>query len=91
MVTDVYINGSSFRNHQPVWTYKLSRFVSGSYNIEVRKTGYISGKSDHSSSPRKAEDYIFEIPFENADLTLFVQEKDQKMVPNATIIINGMP
>ena len=37
----------------------------------------------------KGEDYTFEIPFENADLTLFVQEKDQKMVANATIIVNG--
>ena len=28
------------------------------------------------------------MPFENADLTIFVEEKDQKIVPNATIFIN---
>jgi len=37
----------------------------------------------------KGEDFTFEIPLETADLTLFVQEKDQKIVPNATILMNG--
>ena len=37
----------------------------------------------------KSEDYTFELPYENADLTLLVQDKDQKIVPDARIIING--
>jgi hypothetical protein len=37
----------------------------------------------------KGEDFTFEIPLETADLTIFVQEKDQKIVPDATILLNG--
>ena len=87
--TDVYINGKLSGTTNPFGRINFPNLVSGSYNIEIRKAGYISVNRTILVTT-KAEDYIFEIPFENADLTLFVQEKDQKMVPNATIIINGI-
>jgi hypothetical protein len=86
--TDVYINGTLSGTTSPYGRINFPNLVSGSYKVEVRKTGYISVNRTIVVT-NKDEDYIFEIPFENADLTLFVQEKDQKMVPNATIIING--
>ncbi len=87
--TDVYINGNLSGTTNQFGRINFPNLVSGSYNIEIRKAGYISVNRTILVTT-KAEDYIFEIPFENADLTLFVQEKDQKMVPNATIIINGI-
>ena len=86
--TDVYINGTLSGNTNQFGRINLPNLVSGSYNVEVRKTGY-STVNRTIFVINKAEDYTFEIPLENADLTLFVQEKDQKMVPNATILING--
>ncbi len=86
--TDVYINGTLSGTTNQSGRINFPNLVSGSYKVEVRKTGYISVNRTIVVT-NKDEDYIFEIPFENADLTLFVQEKDQKMVPNATIIMNG--
>ena len=86
--TDVYINGTLSGITNQYGRITFPNLVSGSYNVEVRKTGYITVNRTILVT-NKGEDYTFEIPFENADLTLFVQEKDQKMVPNATIIING--
>jgi hypothetical protein len=86
--TDVYIDGTLSGTTNQFGHINFTDFVSGSYNIEVRKTGY-SAVNRTILVSNKSENYTFEIPFENADLTLYVQEKDQKMVPNATILING--
>ena len=85
---DIYINGTLSGTTNQFGRINFPNLVSGSYNVEVRKTGYITVNRTILVI-NKGEDYTFEIPFENADLTLFVQEKDQKMVPNATILING--
>jgi hypothetical protein len=86
--TDVYINGTLTVTTNQFGRINFPDLVSGSYNVEVRKTGY-STVNRTILVTNKGEDYTFEIPFETTDLTLFVQEKDQKMVPNATILING--
>jgi hypothetical protein len=86
--TDVYINGTLTGTTNQFGRINFPDLVSGSYIVEVRKTGY-STVNRTILVTNKGEDYTFEIPFETADLTLFVQEKDQKMVPNATILING--
>ena len=85
---DVYINGTLSGTTNQSGRINFPDLVSGSYNVEVRKTGYRSVNRTILIT-NKGEDFTFEIPFENADLTLFVQEKDQKMVPNATILMNG--
>ena len=85
--TDVYINGTLSGTTNQFGRINFPSLVSGSYTVEVRKTGYIPVNRTILVT-NKGEEYTFELPFENADLTLFVQEKDQKMVPNATIIIN---
>jgi hypothetical protein len=56
--------------------------------VEVRKTGYRTMNRTILIT-NKGQDFTFEIPLETADLTVFVQEKDQKIVPNATILVNG--
>lgn len=85
---DVYINGTLSGTTNQYGRLNFPDLISGSYNVEVRKPGYIAGnRTILVTNPN--EDYIFEIPFEKADLTLFVQEKDQKIVTNATILLNG--
>jgi hypothetical protein len=86
---DVFMNGSHYGTTNQYGRLNFSNLVSGSYRVEVRKTGYVTGnRTILVANPN--EDYTFEIIFENADLTLFVQEKDQKMVPNATLYLNGL-
>jgi hypothetical protein len=85
--TDVYINGTLSGTTNEFGRINFPDLVSGTYIVEVRKTGYIP-ENRTILVTNKGEDYTFEIPFENADLSLFVQEKDQKMVANAPIIIN---
>ena len=85
---DVFMNGINSGTTNQYGRLNFPNLVSGSYNIEVRKTGYMEqNRTILVTKPN--EEYPFEIPFENADLTLFVQEKDQKLVPNATILLNG--
>jgi len=85
---DVYINGTLSGTTNQSGRINFPDLVSGFYNVEVRKTGYRS-MNRTILIINKGEDFTFEIPVENADLTIFVQEKDQKIVPNATILLNG--
>jgi Carboxypeptidase regulatory-like domain len=85
---DVYINSTLSGTTNQSGRINFPDLISGSYNVEVRKTGYRTMNRTILIT-NKGEDFTFEIPFETADLTLFVQEKDQKIVPNATILING--
>ena len=86
--TDVYMNGTLSGTTDQFGRINFPDLVSGSYKVEVRKIGYIS--VNHTILvTNKGEDYPFAMPFENVDLTLFVQDKDQKMVSNATILMNG--
>jgi len=85
---DVYINGTLSGTTNQSGRINFPDLVSGSYNVEVRKTGYRS-MNRTILIINKGEDFTFEIPVENADLTIFVQEKDQKIVPDATILMNG--
>ncbi len=86
--TDIYINGTLSGTTNQFGRSNFPNLVSGSYSVEVRKTGYETVNRTIVIT-NQGEDYIFAMPFENADLTLFVQEKDQKIVPDALIIING--
>ena len=85
---DVYIDGNLSGTTNEFGRSTFPSLVSGTYPVEIRKSGYITVTRPILVS-KPNEDYTFEMIFENADLTLFVQEKDQKMVPNASILING--
>jgi hypothetical protein len=85
---DVFINGTLSGTTNQYGRLNFANLVSGNYSVEVRKTGYVAlNRTILVTNPN--EEYSFELSYENADLTLFVQDKDQKMVPNATLILNG--
>lgn len=86
--TDIFINGTLSGTTNQFGRSNFPDLVAGSYTVEVRKTGYLSVNRTILLN-RSGEDYSFELPFEHADLTIFVLEKDQKIVQNATIMING--
>jgi hypothetical protein len=86
--TELYINGTLMGTTNQFGRSNFPSLVSGSYVIEARKIGYVSlNRTILVANP--GEEFTFEMPFETAGLTIFVEEKDQKILPNATIIING--
>jgi hypothetical protein len=85
---DIFVNGTLSGTTNQYGRLNFPNLVSGNYRVEVRKTGYVSlNRTILVTNPN--EEYIYELSFENADLTLFVQDNDQKMIPNAIIIMNG--
>ena len=85
---DIYVNGTLSGTTNQYGRLTIPNMMSGTYRVEVRKTGYITANRTILIT-KPNEEYPFEISLENADLTLFVQEKDQKIVQNATILLNG--
>jgi len=85
---DIYVNGTLSGTTNQYGRLTIPNIISGTYRVEVRKTGYITANRTILIT-KPNEEYPFELSLENADLTLFVQEKDQKIVQNATILLNG--
>jgi hypothetical protein len=85
---DVYIHDTLSGTTNQYGRSNFPNLVTGSYPVEVRKSGYVTSSQTIVVS-NQSGDYTFELSFENADLTIFVQDKDQKVVPNATIGLNG--
>ena len=86
--TDIYINGTLAGTTNPFGCATFPALVSGSYPVEVKKTGYASlNRTIVIDNP--GEEFTFEMQFGSIDLTVFVEEKDQRIVPNATIFINA--
>lgn len=85
---DIYINGSLSGTTNQYGRGTFTDLVFGSYLVEVRKSGYVPSNRTLVVS-NKSEDYTFTLSFENADLTLYVQDKDLKNIPNATIALDG--
>jgi hypothetical protein len=85
---NIYINGTLSGTSNEYGRSTFPNLVSGTYAVEIRKTGYESlNRTILVANP--GEEFTFVMPFENADLTIFVEEKDQRILPNATVIING--
>ena len=85
---DVYVNGTLSGTTNQYGRTNLPNLVSGSYLIEIRKSGYVTVSRPISVSGQ-SEDYPFTLQLVNADLTILVQDKDHKIVPNATIALDG--
>jgi hypothetical protein len=85
---EIYINGSLSGTTNQYGRGTFPDLVFGSYPVEVRKTGYISSNRTIVVSNKSGE-YTFTLPFENAGLTIYVQDKELKNIPNATISLDG--
>jgi hypothetical protein len=62
--------------------------VAGTYQIEVRKEGYVITKKTISVT-KQGDDFTIELPYEQADLAVYVRDKDQKVIPDAKIELNS--
>ena len=85
---DVYINGTLSGTTNEYGRMSSSTLVTGDYLIEVRKSGYATQSSAIQVSGA-SRDYTFTLPYENAALTIFVQDRDKKVISNASILRDG--
>jgi hypothetical protein len=86
---DIYFNGTLTGTTNEYGRSNFPSLVTGSYLVDVRKSGYtpVSRTIVVSNAP---EDYTFDLPFESAALSVFVQDRDQKIISNASVAVNGM-
>jgi hypothetical protein len=87
---DVYVNGTLSGSTNEYGRMNFPSLVTGDYLLEVRKSGYVTQNRAISISGQ-AQDFTFTLPYESAALTISVEDKDKKIVPNASISIDGNP
>ncbi|HET6581351.1 MAG TPA: PEGA domain-containing protein [Methanoregula sp.] len=86
--TEIYINGTLKGTTNQFGRSTFPDLVAGSYAVEVRKTGYMSLNRTILVAD-SGEEFSFVMPFETANLTIFIEEKDQHRLPDVTIFVNG--
>ena len=85
---EISINGTSVAKTNLYGRANLPNLVSGTYTIEVIKPGYATTTRQVNIS-KDGNDFTIELPFATVDLTIFIQDKEQKNILNATILLNG--
>ncbi|WAC05475.1 MAG: PEGA domain-containing protein [Methanoregula sp.] len=85
---DVYLNGERAGSTNQYGRYMLSNVVVGSFTVEVRKNGLVTTQKQINVT-KQGDEFTLELPFETVDLKVFVQDKDQKVVPDAAILVNN--
>jgi hypothetical protein len=89
--TDVYINGTLSGTTNDYGRMNFPDLVIGDYLLEVRKSGYVTQSRLITVSSGQNQDYTFSLPYENAVLTIYVQDKNKKVLSNASVSIDGNP
>jgi hypothetical protein len=85
---DVYVNGTLLGSTNEYGRLSSSTLVTGDYLIEVRKSGYTS-QNRAMTIAGASKDFTFILPYENTALTVFVQDRDKKVIPGASISVDG--
>jgi hypothetical protein len=68
--------------------YVFGSIVAGTYQLEVKKDGYVATEKKIMVI-KQGDDFILELPYEQVDLTVYVRDKDQKVIPAAAIELDG--
>jgi len=68
--------------------YVFGNITAGAYQLEVRKTGYVSVRETITIT-KQGDQFTIQLPYEQANLTIVVQDKDLKILPGAEVFVNG--
>jgi protocatechuate 3,4-dioxygenase beta subunit len=68
--------------------YVFGSIEAGAYQLEVKKDGYVDTEKKITVT-KQGDDFIVELPYEQVDLTVYVRDKDQKVIPGAAIGLDG--
>jgi hypothetical protein len=84
---NIYFNGSLTGTTNEYGRSNFPSLVAGSYQVEVRKDGYVP-QSRTIVVSGQPDDYTFTLALQNAALSVLVQDKEQKALPNSSVTIN---
>jgi len=84
---DIYLNGEKAGSTNQYGRFTLSNILAGSFTVEIRKSGLVNVQKQINVT-KQGDEFTIELPFETVDLTVYVQDKDKKVVPQTTILIN---
>jgi hypothetical protein len=84
----IYLDSAVAGNTDSYGNYVFGNIVAGSYNLEVRKDGYTTIKKTITIS-KQGDAFAIDLPYEQATVTVNVQDKDQKVIPDARVLVNG--
>jgi len=85
---DILMNGTSVAKTNQYGRANLPNLVAGIYSFDVKKEGY-GTKTLQANLSKVGNDFAIELPFESVDLSVFIQDMEQKNLPNATVLVNG--
>lgn len=84
----VYLDNALAGTTDRYGKYVMGTITAGAYQLEIRKTGYVTRKESITIS-KQGDAFTVDLPYDQSDLTIFVQDKDQKVIPNARILVDG--
>ena len=85
---DVFLNGERAGSTNQYGRFTLSNVVVGSFTVEIKKSGFVNVQKQINVT-KQGDEFTIELPFETVELDVFVQDKDKKVVPETTILINN--
>jgi hypothetical protein len=85
---DVYLNGEKAGSTNQYGRFTLSNVLAGSFTVEIRKIGLVNVQKQINVT-KQGDEFTLELPFETVDLKVYVQDKDKKVVPETTILMNN--
>jgi hypothetical protein len=69
--------------------FGLSEISGGTYQLEVRQSGFVS-KSQQVVITKNGQSITVELDYELADVTIFVQDSDKKIIPAAQVLVDNL-
>ena len=84
----ITIDGKEVGKTNTYGRFSIQDLVAGMYRLEVRSPGYVS-RNMQIQVEQQGQDITVSLAYGEIDLVLFVEDKDQKVVPGATISINN--
>lgn len=84
----ITIDGKEVGRTNPYGRFSIPDLVAGSYMLGVSSPGYVT-RSMPFQVEQQGQDVTVSLAYGEIDLLLFVEDKDQKVVPGAAITINN--
>ena len=84
----IIIDGKALGNTSQYGKYTFHDLLSGQYILEVKHPGFSSLRRDIGEDDL-GKDITVELPFQQADLTIFVEDEGYHVIPGVSISLNG--
>ncbi|MBP2133672.1 hypothetical protein J2128_001626 [Methanomicrobium sp. W14] len=85
---NIYIDGSLFDQSDDYGTSSVTKLSSGEHTFLVKKSGYEDYQVKENINGT-VDTIIAQLEYSKADVKIIVQDKDNSLVPNAVVSVNG--